>query len=339
METLAVALTLENPSMGTVAGRDETQWVSMPSKAGASSTSNIQGYSNNPPTIDEVADNPGEVTVNSRGLQVAKNPNNDQVVSVTATTSCGSQVAGVHSSEQVNLLGNPHVVSAIAANSHGSQVAGGSEQANASAAKPVEHVASGIFIGNVPLATSVNSIYKIADALYNSSHKTLSFVPPSLQNGEVVVRPSLNMIRDGSRKMEYNCCWAAMEEVIEGGPWLFQGQPIVLQKWESGMVLRKLKHTQVLIWIKPRHLSMELWTNDGLSIVASGIGRPLYPDAITRACTRLDFARVCIMLDISSKLPKHVVIMIPKEDGSETACKVDVEYEWLPPMCKMIAKI
>ncbi|KAL0293429.1 UNVERIFIED_CONTAM: hypothetical protein Sradi_6937500 [Sesamum radiatum] len=105
---------------------------------------------------------------------------------------------------------------------------------------------------------------------------------------------------------------AAMEEVIEGGPWLFNGQAIVLQKWEPGMVLRKLQHTQVPVWIKLRHLPVELWTSEGLSVVASGVGKPLYPDAITRACTRLDFAR---------------------EDGSEVACKVDVEYEWLPPKC------
>ncbi|KAL0444880.1 UNVERIFIED_CONTAM: hypothetical protein Slati_2210700 [Sesamum latifolium] len=126
---------------------------------------------------------------------------------------------------------------------------------------------------------------------------------------------------------------AAMEEVIEGGPWLFRGQPIVLQKWEPGMMLRKLQHTQVPVWIKLRHLPVELWTTKGLSTMASGIGKPLYPDAITRACTRLDFARVCVMLDISSKLPKHIVIMVPSEDGSESACKVDVEYEWLPPKC------
>ncbi|KAL0381931.1 UNVERIFIED_CONTAM: hypothetical protein Slati_4609300 [Sesamum latifolium] len=99
------------------------------------------------------------------------------------------------------------------------------------------------------------------------------------------------------------------------------------------MVLRKLQHTQVPVWIKLRHLPVELWTDEGLSTVASGIGKPLYTDAITRACTRLDFARVCIMLDISSKLPKHLVIMVPHEDGSESACKVDVEYEWLPPKC------
>ncbi|KAL0294626.1 UNVERIFIED_CONTAM: hypothetical protein Sangu_3213600 [Sesamum angustifolium] len=114
---------------------------------------------------------------------------------------------------------------------------------------------------------------------------------------------------------------AAMEEVLEGGPWLYLGQPIVLQKWEPGMVLRKLKHTEVPVWIKLRHLPVELWTTDGLSTVASGIGKPLYPDAITRACTRLDFAR-CVMLNVNSKLPKHIVIMMPNEHGGESPCKV-----------------
>ncbi|KAL0313306.1 UNVERIFIED_CONTAM: hypothetical protein Sradi_5729900 [Sesamum radiatum] len=99
------------------------------------------------------------------------------------------------------------------------------------------------------------------------------------------------------------------------------------------MVLFKLQHTQVPVWIKLRHLPVELWATEGLSTVASGIGKPLYPDAITGACTRMDFARLCVMLDISLKLPKHIVIMVPREDGSKSACKVDVEYEWLPPKC------
>ncbi|KAL2247979.1 UNVERIFIED_CONTAM: hypothetical protein Sindi_2650200 [Sesamum indicum] len=124
-----------------------------------------------------------------------------------------------------------------------------------------------------------------------------------------------------------------MEEAIEGGPWLFQGQPIVLQKWEQGMAMRKLKHTQVPVWIKLRHLPVELWIEEGLSTVASGIGKPLYPDAITRACTRLDFACACVMLEVSSSLPKHIIIMTPDEEGGETPCKIDVEYESIPPKC------
>ncbi|KAK4384432.1 Retrovirus-related Pol polyprotein from type-2 retrotransposable element R2DM [Sesamum angolense] len=234
-----------------------------------------------------------------------------------------------------------------------------------------------ILIGNVPLKPCSDlsiSDDKITAAFHNSSRKTLTYIPPSVQNGEVLVMPTIDMIREGSNRWNttavgyflgkrpyfhhlndfvrstWPAVWdvkatsngffffqfkimAAMEEVLEGGPWLYLGQPIVLQKWEPGMVLRKLKHTEVPVWIKLRHLPVELWTTNGLSTVASGIGRPLYPDAITRACTRLYFARVCVMLNVSSKLPKHIVIMMPNEHGGESACKVDVEYEWLPPKC------
>ncbi|KAL0354139.1 UNVERIFIED_CONTAM: hypothetical protein Sangu_0995200 [Sesamum angustifolium] len=182
-------------------------------------------------------------------------------------------------------------------------------------------------------------------AFHNSSRKTLNYIPPSVQNGEVLVRPTIDMIRKGSNRWNTTAVgyflasssfqfktMAAMEEVLEGGPWLFLGQPIVLQKWEPSTVLRKLKHTKVPIWIKFSAFA-GIWTTDGLSTVASGIGRPLYLDAITRACMRLDFARVCIMLNVNSKLPKHIVIMMPNEHGGESAYKVDLEYEWLPPKC------
>ncbi|KAL2237503.1 UNVERIFIED_CONTAM: hypothetical protein Sindi_0942000 [Sesamum indicum] len=196
-----------------------------------------------------------------------------------------------------------------------------------------------LFIGNIPLHTGSNgsTTDKIADAFNNSSRKTLSFIAPTKQNGEVVVRPSLDTVRDGAKRWKSTAVGyfmeIDMEEVIEGGPWLFQGQPIVLQKWEPGMAMRKLKHTQVPVWIKMLHLPLEFWTTEGLSTVASGVGKPLYPDAITRACTRLDFARVCVMIDVTQKLEKHIIIMTPDEDGGETPCKVDIEYEWLPPKC------
>ncbi|KAL0294858.1 UNVERIFIED_CONTAM: hypothetical protein Sradi_6864400, partial [Sesamum radiatum] len=98
------------------------------------------------------------------------------------------------------------------------------------------------------------------------------------------------------------------------------------------MALRKLKHTEVPTWIKLKQLPIEYWMEEGLSVVASGIDKLLYPDAITKAYTRLDFARVCVMLNISSKLPKHIVILTPDE-GREVPCKVDVEYEWVPQKC------
>ncbi|KAL0289060.1 UNVERIFIED_CONTAM: Retrovirus-related Pol polyprotein from type-2 retrotransposable element R2DM [Sesamum calycinum] len=131
-----------------------------------------------------------------------------------------------------------------------------------------------------------------------------------------------------------------MENVIEGGPWLVQGQPIVLQCWEPGMSLRRQKHTRIPVWVRLKHLPMEYWTEEGLSTVASGVGTPLYTDKITTDCSRLDYARVCVMLDYNSTLPKHLVVMHPMlRDGKEFPTRIDVEYEWLPQRCKQCCSL
>ncbi|KAL0308786.1 UNVERIFIED_CONTAM: hypothetical protein Sradi_5820900 [Sesamum radiatum] len=133
-----------------------------------------------------------------------------------------------------------------------------------------------IFIGNIKLQP--NPIDTIASAFLQSSRKTLQFVPPSIEKGEVIIRPSPAIIAQGSQRWQSTSVgyflgrkpyfphlesyvrsnWrdlqqisgtssgfyffrfktrAAMEEIIEEGPWLFQGQPIVLQCWEQGCSL------------------------------------------------------------------------------------------------------
>ncbi|KAL2252973.1 UNVERIFIED_CONTAM: hypothetical protein Sindi_0092000 [Sesamum indicum] len=217
---------------------------------------------------------------------------------------------------------------------------------------------TGLFIGNIPLHACSDTI----NNFHNSTRKTLSYVAPTVQKGEVIVRPTLDIIRNGSKRWMATAVgyflgkrlyfhhlkefaksiWpdlkevigtnngffffqfksvVAMEDVIEGSPWLYQGQPIILQKWKPGMVLRKLQHT-------------ESSCGQRKVLVRWPVEWPLYPDAITRACTRLDFARVCVILDVTSNLPKHIIIMTPDEKGGESPCKVDVEYEWIPPKCK-----
>ncbi|KAL0292061.1 UNVERIFIED_CONTAM: hypothetical protein Sradi_7004700 [Sesamum radiatum] len=85
---------------------------------------------------------------------------------------------------------------------------------------------------------------------------------------------------------------------------------------------------------------MEYWTEEGLSTVASGVGTPLYTDKITTDCSRLDYARVCVMLDYNSTLPKHLVVMHPMlRDGKEFPTRIDVEYEWLPQRCKQCCSL
>ncbi|KAL0295159.1 UNVERIFIED_CONTAM: hypothetical protein Sradi_6849600, partial [Sesamum radiatum] len=233
---------------------------------------------------------------------------------------------------------------------------------------------SEFFVGNVRIDMRKDD--PIADAFLQSSRKTLHYISPMKQRGEIIIRPTLRMMEQGSKRWRATAVgyflgrkpyfpqleafaksnWkglvhvsansagfyffrfqtiAYMEEVIEGGPWLFQGQPIVLQSWQQGMSLRRQKHTTVPVWIKLKHLPMEYWTEDGLSAVASGVGVPLYVDRVTKECSRLDYARVCVMLDYSTVLPRHVVLISPVlHEGKEIPIKVDIEYDWLPQRCR-----
>ncbi|KAL0313683.1 UNVERIFIED_CONTAM: hypothetical protein Scaly_2911100 [Sesamum calycinum] len=102
------------------------------------------------------------------------------------------------------------------------------------------------------------------------------------------------------------CTRFAMEEVIEGGPWLFQVS-LSCFSLGAGHVPATQQHTQIPVWIRLKHLPMEYWTDEGLSTVASGVGTPLYTDGIT----------------------KSVPALIMPEDPK----RVDVEYEWLPQRC------
>ncbi|KAL0293139.1 UNVERIFIED_CONTAM: hypothetical protein Sangu_3244900 [Sesamum angustifolium] len=256
----------------------------------------------------------------------------------------------------------------------GSELTDGRAEAKLASSPPTTIQESDIYIGNVKLQAEF--VDTIAGAFLQSSRKTLHFVPPTRQNGEVIIRPTTEVVDNGSKKWRSTAVgyflgkrpyfpqvesfvrsnWKGlqhvsvsssgffffrffrrldMEDVIEGGPWLFQGQPIVLQPWEQGMSLRRQKHTQIPVWIRLRHLPMEYWTDEGLSTVASGVGTPLYTDGITKDCSRLDFARVCVMLDFNSDLPKHLVVISPVlRNGKEDPKKIDVEYEWLPQRCK-----
>ncbi|KAL2243785.1 UNVERIFIED_CONTAM: hypothetical protein Sindi_0496500 [Sesamum indicum] len=62
----------------------------------------------------------------------------------------------------------------------------------------------GLFIGNIPLQTCSEPVVddKIADAFNNSSYKTLLVVPPTIQKGEIVVRPMMESIRNGASRWE-----------------------------------------------------------------------------------------------------------------------------------------
>ncbi|KAJ6377648.1 hypothetical protein OIU78_027975 [Salix suchowensis] len=119
-------------------------------------------------------------------------------------------------------------------------------------------------------------------------------------------------------------------EVIERGPWMIGGKHIILQKWTPDFQFDRSKVTKLSVWIRLRGLPLSLWTKQGLSLAASMAGKPLSCDEQTINCRHLEFARLCVELNVGLPFVHHFDIDSPLKDEP---LRVNVEYEWKPTRC------
>lgn len=94
------------------------------------------------------------------------------------------------------------------------------------------------------------------------------------------------------------------------------------------MELKKDSHLTVPVWIRLRNLPFAFWSSQGISKVASTVGKPLYVDLRTEQMKMLTFARVCV--EITTKQPSCDAIEVVHNGES---CLMGVEYEWRPTAC------
>nr|GFA49541.1 hypothetical protein [Tanacetum cinerariifolium] len=72
-----------------------------------------------------------------------------------------------------------------------------------------------------------------------------------------------------------------VDDVLENGPRMIRTIPIILKKWTTFTSLRKEVLTRVLFWVKLRGVPMKAFTVDGLSAIATKIGKSFMIDSIT----------------------------------------------------------
>ncbi|GJZ45335.1 trichome birefringence-like protein 3, partial [Tanacetum coccineum] len=106
------------------------------------------------------------------------------------------------------------------------------------------------------------------------------------------------------------------------------------------MSLSRDKVTKVPVWVKVHKVPVVAYSEDGLSIIATQLGKPIMLDAFTNVmCAepygRLGFVRALIEVTGEKELTQEVMMAIPIMDGEgHTMAKMDVEYEWKPPRCR-----
>lgn len=75
-----------------------------------------------------------------------------------------------------------------------------------------------------------------------------------------------------------------------------------------------------------------MWSNGGLSYIASAVGKPIRFEKATATRARLTYAAVCVEIKPDRELPASIKLDIgrPAEDYEE----IVVHYPWRPLMCQ-----
>nr|GEW50965.1 hypothetical protein [Tanacetum cinerariifolium] len=130
---------------------------------------------------------------------------------------------------------------------------------------------------------------------------------------------------------------SGMYQVLEKGPWLIRKSPIILNKWTPSVSLKKGEIANVHVWVKMYNVLVLAYLEDGLSLIATQIGKPIMLDAFTSSMCmeswgRISFARALIEVSASFALKKEVIMAVLEDEGDGYVKEViRIEYEWKPP--------
>ena len=110
-------------------------------------------------------------------------------------------------------------------------------------------------------------------------------------------------------------------------------------KWSIDTRLCKEELTRIPVWVKLHGVPIQVFEDDGISLIASFLGKPIMLDSYTSSMCkdswgRSSFARCLIEVCSEAELVEVITIGVPSLIGDGfTKETIRVEYEWRPPRC------
>ncbi|GJY18161.1 zinc knuckle CX2CX4HX4C containing protein [Tanacetum coccineum] len=130
-----------------------------------------------------------------------------------------------------------------------------------------------------------------------------------------------------------------MDKVLENSPWLIRMVPLILNIWFPNTDLKKAEVKKAPVWVKLHHVPIVAYSEIGLSLITTQIGRPIMLDSYTsNMClsfwSRSTYARALIEVSADKEILESltITILVGKDKGHMLAT-IDIEYEWKPPRC------
>lgn len=78
-----------------------------------------------------------------------------------------------------------------------------------------------------------------------------------------------------------------LEAVLESGPLMIRKSPIILKKWSTDTSLCKKELTRIPVWVKLHDVPIQVFEDDGISLIATFIGKPIMLDSYTSSMCRI----------------------------------------------------
>ncbi|KAJ4848287.1 hypothetical protein Tsubulata_017957 [Turnera subulata] len=121
---------------------------------------------------------------------------------------------------------------------------------------------------------------------------------------------------------------ASLSRALNGGPWHVNGIPLILRVWDSNIQKLDTTSSVLPVWVQFNDVPLELSTREGLSYIASAMGKPLHMDHDYFKVLKTDHINVCIAVDFAKPLLPKLLVNL---DGE--ICAISISYSWKSHHC------
>ncbi|CAI0403560.1 unnamed protein product, partial [Linum tenue] len=119
------------------------------------------------------------------------------------------------------------------------------------------------------------------------------------------------------------------ERAVTGGPWLLGDHYLTVHTWNKHFNPYEHEISSTLVWARRLDIPAQYFNTDAVMKIGKRIGRPLRVDQAPSTGARLDYARVCVEVDLSKPLLSQFRIH---------GVKYFIQYEGLEKICLSCGK-
>ena len=126
-----------------------------------------------------------------------------------------------------------------------------------------------------------------------------------------------------------------LQWVWDNGPWSFENNMLVLQRWEKGLIARSVWFTSLPMWVQVYGLPFDLINEEAGLDIGRGIGRVVEVDCKALALDLARFLRIRVEIPLKKPIRRGGQVVSPEGDRVKVAYK----YERLVGMCFQCGRV